>query len=189
MSERSFGWVRDRNTALAFLQVCLLRADSHIHPEKKVLSPSPKRYIKKRKNNDCYTQVRFLCARKSPATPRMFFDFAGSESVVSRQKKISGSADHFLSIRRQTWLTLHQSFFCLPTNFICSTRTISTCLSNSYMAAQWCGFQSMNKSQRFASPSTRCPQKLRLGYHWASLFQPLCGFAFTGRVGIHICQF
>jgi hypothetical protein len=129
-----------------------------------------------------------LCARKSPATPRMFFDFAGSESVVSRQKKISGSADHFLSIRRQTWLTLHQSFFCLPTNFICSTRTISTCLSNSYMAAQWCGFQSMNKSQRFASPSTRCPQKLRLGYHWASLFQPLCGFAFTGRVGIHICQ-
>jgi hypothetical protein len=105
------------------------------------------------------------------------------------KKKISGSADHFLSIRRQTWLTLHQSFFCLPTNFICSTRTISTCLSNSYMAAQWCGFQSMNKSQRFASPSTRCPQKLRLGYHWASLFQPLCGFAFTGRVGIHICQF
>jgi hypothetical protein len=48
MSERSFGWVRDRNTALAFLQVCLLRADSHIHPEKKgALSLSKKVYKKK----------------------------------------------------------------------------------------------------------------------------------------------
>jgi hypothetical protein len=61
-----------------FLQCVYLRADYnfHFHPEKSALSLQ-KKGIKK-KNDDCYTQVRFFCVRGN----HMLFDFAGGESVV-----------------------------------------------------------------------------------------------------------